>query len=144
MTAVTVLGVSTSNGPSALYSGAYKPLPKDMLVFGEITFTRLPASQLSRVHVTPSNAARIAKVEYGSMEPWRVVFESLGGYVNNTEIIHDWIGTKSFVPKPVPAYIVRIAGVPIASLGPGGAVDHYWNVTVNAITGTVMGSFTYD
>jgi hypothetical protein len=78
------------------------------------------------------------------MERWRVVFESLGGYVNNNEIIHDWIGTKSLVPKALPAYIVRITGPPIVALGPSSVVNHYWNVIVNAITGRIVSSFTYD
>jgi hypothetical protein len=144
LTVVIVLSVWTSGGPSALYGDAFKPLPKNMRVFGEITFTRLPDSQLSRVQVTPSDAARIVKANYGSMERWRVVFESLGGYVNNNEIIHDWIGTKSLVPKALPAYIVRITGPPIVALGPSSVVNHYWNVIVNAITGRIVSSFTYD
>jgi hypothetical protein len=139
-----VLSVWTSSGPSALYGDAFKPLAKNTLVFGEISFTRLPDSQLSRVQVAPSDAARIVKANYGSVERWRVVFESLGGYVNNTEIIHDWIGTKSLVPKAQPAYVVRITGPPIVSLGPGGTVNHYWNVVVNAITGRIIVGFTYD
>ncbi len=108
-------------------------------------FSRLDNSQLARVRISPQEAVRIVKDDNGAKEPWRVVFESLGGYVNDLQIIHDWVGTKAFVPRPVPTYIVRITGVPIYSLGPGPmAVNHYWNVILNAITGHIIGSFSYD
>ena len=145
-TVAIVLSVGTSSGPSAPYRDAFRPLSKNMLVYGEITFTRLSDSQLSLVRVTPSGAARIARADYNSLERWRVVFESLGGYVDKNEIIHNWIGTKSFVPKALPAYLVRITGPPIVSLGPRGGTtpNHQWNVIVNANIGRVISSFTYD
>ncbi|MGC2169207.1 MAG: hypothetical protein WA580_08910 [Acidimicrobiales bacterium] len=108
-------------------------------------FSRLDNSQLARVRISPQEAVHIVKDDNGAKEPWRVVFESLGGYVNDLQIIHDWVGTNSFVPRPVPTYSVRITGVPIYSLGPGPmAVNYYWNVILNAITGHIIGSFSYD
>lgn len=139
-----LLGATTSSGPSASYRNAYRPLPKNMLVMGQLMFTRLSESQIGQVRVDPHDAAQIARDYFGTHEPWRVVFESLGGYVNDLQIIHDWVGTSSLVPKPLPAYLVRITGVPINSLGPGDAVNHFWNVIVNAKTGHVVSSFTYN
>jgi hypothetical protein len=115
-----------------------------MIVNGQLMFARLDRAQITRVRISPEEAERIVKDDYGTKEPWRVVFESLGGYVNDQQIIHDWVGTKSLIPKPMPAYIVRITGVPIPSLGLGGATNHYWNVIVNALTGRVIESFSYD
>jgi hypothetical protein len=142
--AVVALSLSNSSGTKTLYSGWFKPLPKNVLVVGEISFTRLSDSQLSQVQVTPLQASRIAMAEYGRHQRWRVVIESLGGYVNKNDIVHDWIGTTSFIPKPVPAYLIRITGAPIVTLGLDRAPNHYWNIIVNAITGKVVSSFTYD
>ena len=142
-TVVAVLSASSSS--SGDLRSAYRPLPRAILVNGQLTFSRLDDSQLARVRISPEEAVRIVKDDNGTKEPWRVVFESLGGYVNDLQIIHDWVGTTSFVPKPVPTYIVRITGVPIYSLGPGpDAVNHYWNVILNAVTGRVIESFSYD
>ena len=144
-TAVTaVLSASSSTVSFGAYRNAYQPLPHGMIVNGQLMFGRLDDSQLTRVRISPGEAARIVRDDYGTKEPWRVVFESLGGYVNDQQIIHDWVGTESLIPKPMPAYIVRITGVPISSLGLGGAINHYWNVIVNAMTGRVIGSFSYD
>lgn len=143
-TVAAVVSSTSSSGPSDSYQNAYRALPKDMLVFGQLMFTRLSQSQIEQVRVSPKEAARIARDYYGIKEPWRVVFESLGGYVNDAQIIHDWVGTRSLIPKALPAYVVRVTGVPIESLGLGGAVNHYWNVIVNAMTGHVVSSFTYD
>ncbi len=127
------------------YHNAYVPVPKVMLVDGEILFTRLNNSQLSHVRITPAEAARIGKVQAGAGAHSRVVFESLGGYVNKNQIIHDWVGTKSFVPKEIPAYIVRVSGVTVPSLGPvGGVAGHFWNVIVNATNGRTICLFSYD
>lgn len=75
-----------------------------------------------------------------------MTFESLGGYIDANSIVPDWVGSKSWIPKALPAYIVRISGVQIASLGPrGGAVkNRSWNVIVNATDGRVVSAITYD
>jgi hypothetical protein len=143
---VAIVSATSSSGWQGDLRNAYRPLPKALRVNGQLMFTRLDSSEIARVRLSPEEAVQIVKDDDGAKEPWRVVFESLGGYVNDLEIIHDWVGTKSLIPKPLPAYIVRITGVPIYSLGPNPipAVNHYWNVIVNAITGHVIGSFTYD
>jgi hypothetical protein len=68
---------------------------------------------------------------------------SLGRFINDQEIITDWIGTKSFIPKAIPAYVVTISGLHIESLGPGGAVNHEYDVVVNASNGDVIKEFSY-
>jgi hypothetical protein len=75
-----------------------------------ILFTRLSDSQLSRVRVSPRDAAREAIEGYELSGRPRVVFESLCGYVDRSEIIHDWVGTRSWVPKAIPAFFLRIHG----------------------------------
>jgi len=139
---LTGTGSASSLSP---YRNAYVLVPKIMLEDGEILFTRLTNSQLTRVRVTPAEAARIAKVRAGAGSHSRVVFESLGGYVDKNQIIHDWVGTKSFIPKALPAYIVRVSGVIIPSLGPvGGVGGHFWNVIVNATNGRTICLFSYN
>lgn len=136
---------ANSTFTSNIYLDAFRPVPKSLLINGEMMFTRLDEAQLSRVRISPAGARRIVTDQYGTLQRSRVTYESLGGFVNTTEIIHDWVGTKSFVPKARPAYIVRISGQHIESLGPAeGVVNHYWNVIVNAINGRIIGSFTFD
>lgn len=62
-----------SLGLSKFYRDAYKPAPKSLLINGEMMFTRLNDSQLSRVHVTPSDAARIVEAQYSLVKSQRVV-----------------------------------------------------------------------
>ncbi len=131
-----------SLGPSNLYRDAFKPAPKGLLVNGEMMFTRLHDSQLSRVHVTPSDAARIAETQYSFGHGSRVVFESLGGFVDKSQIIPDWVGTRSWIPKAVPSYIVRIYNVHVETVDP--STNHFWNVIVNAASGKIVVAFTYD
>ena len=109
-----------------------------------IRFSRLSDAQLSKVRITPAAAAHVASSQYGQGRRSRVVFESLGGYVDDNAIIHDWVGTKSFIPKALPAYIVRIGGDDIDSLGPTKVVNHFWDVIVNAATGKIVSATTYD
>ena len=139
-----LLSATSSSGPSGVYRDAFRALPRGMAAFGQLQFTRLSDSQLSQVRITPTAAARIVTDQFGTMEPWRVVFESLGGYVNDEQIIHDWVGTTSLIPKAVPSYIVRITGGTMSPLAPGNTPNRYLNVIVNATTGRVVGSFTYD
>jgi hypothetical protein len=117
-----------------------------LLADDEMRFTRLNRAQLSHVRVTPTEAVFVATSQYGRQPRSRVSFESLGGYIDTTRIVHDWVGTSSWVPKALPAYIVRISGLQIASLGPsGGAVkNHSWYVIVNAMNGRIVGAITYD
>jgi hypothetical protein len=109
-------------------------------------FTRLTNTQLLAVRVTPARAAHIASAQYGNGRRSRVVFESLGGYVDNDQIIPDWVGTKSWIPKALPAYVVRIGGDDIDSLGPTAEknLNHFWNVIVNAATGKIVSATSYD
>jgi hypothetical protein len=113
-----------------------------MLTMGEILFSRLRAPQLATVRTTPSDAVRIAEASYGEGSDSRVVLVSLGGYVDKNEIVHDWIGTKSFVPRALPSYIVRIFEPHPVTLDPSN--NHYWNVVVNAMNGRIVVAFTYD
>ncbi len=107
-------------------------------------FGRLDNSQLSSVTTGPRAAARTALTHFGSGRHARVVFESLGGYINANRIVRDWVGTSSWIPPALPAYFVRIAGVDVASLGPGGGVTHHWNVIVNARTDRVVSATSFD
>lgn len=123
---------------------AFKVPARSLLVNCEIRFSRLSDAQLSKVRITPAAAAHVASSQYGQGRRSRVVFESLGGYVDDNAIIHDWVGTKSFIPKALPAYIVRIGGDDIDSLGPTKVVNHFWDVIVNAATGKIVSATTYD
>lgn len=123
---------------------AFKVPAKSLLVNCEIRFSRLSDSQLSEVRITPGEAAHVASSQYGQGRRSRVVFESLGGYVDDNEIVPDWVGTKSWIPKALPAYLVRIGGDDIDSLGPTKVVNHFWNVIVNAATGKIVSATTYD
>ncbi len=145
MSAVAVASGLSAEGARASGRGVFRPPPRSLLASGELRFTRLPPSQLARVRVTPAHADLIATGFCGGGR-WRVVFESLGGYVDDNRIIHDWVGTRSFVPQPLPAFLVRITGGSIPSLGPvpGISADHYWNVVVDAVTGRVVTALAYD
>jgi hypothetical protein len=136
---------SASKSTSAFdhYGEDYKPLPRRLLFQGEILFTRLPASRLAAVRTTPSGAVHIAEAGIAApVHGSRVVLVSLGGYVDKNQIIHDWIGTKSLIPRAVPSYLVRVFEPYVVGLGP--STNHYWNVVVNAQTGKIISAFTYD
>jgi hypothetical protein len=136
---------SASKSTSAIgrYGENYEPLPSRMLFQGEILFTRLPASRLAEVRTTPFDAVHIAEAGVApAVHGSRVVLVSLGGYVNKNQIVHDWIGTKSLIPRAVPSYLVRIFEPYAVGLGP--STNHYWNVVVNAQTGKIISAFTYD
>lgn len=105
---------------SSLYLD-HKAPSKRLLLGADIRFTRLDNAQLSRVRITPTAAANIAIAQYGLGGRSHVTFESLGGYVDTSEIIPDWVGTTPWVPKAVPAYLVRIHGVSRWSMGPSPA-----------------------
>jgi hypothetical protein len=128
------------------FGDAYVRPPKLLLVDDEIQFGPLDTAQLSKVRVTPSEAVRVANSEYGRQPGSRVTFESLGGYVDANDIVHDWVGTRSWVPKAQPAYLVRISGVQIPMDGPIGGIakNRSWNVLVNALNGRVISAMTYN
>jgi hypothetical protein len=102
----------------------------------------LRAAQVATVRTAQSVAVRIAEASYGGSGS-RVVLVSIGGYVDTNDIVHDWIGTKSHVPKAIPSYIVRIFEPYPVALGPS-KNNHYWNVIVSALNGRIIGAFTYD
>ncbi len=120
----------------------FKPLPKTLLTDDEIEFGRLDTSQLSLVRITPAQAARVAQSQYGGGGGSRIVFESLGGYIDKTQIVPDWVGTRSWVPKAIPSYLVRIYDDHIFTVDP--SRNHYWNVLVNAVSGKNISAATYD
>ena len=124
----------------------FKPVPMNLLVNGEIEFNRLSKSDLSKVRITPEQARRMADAPYRRDHGSRVVFESLGGYIDKNDIVHDWVGTRSWIPKALPAYIVRISGLEIPSNGPGPleSYNHSENVIVDAKNGGIVADFTYD
>jgi hypothetical protein len=142
MAVATLAAALESAATSSITIGRYEPLPKGLLVQGQMLFTRLPASQLTTVVVTPSLAVRIAEASVGDESGSRVVLDSLGGFVNKNQIIHDWVGTSTFVPKAAPTYLVRIFEPQLVTPTP--SHNHYWNVVVNARSGKVIFAFTYD
>jgi hypothetical protein len=147
---IVVAVVETSptcvDGKQYLCPSSFVPAPQRLLTAGEFEFKRLDAKNLSLVRVTPAQARRVADADYGRTHGARTVLESLGGYIDKTRIVHDWVGTKSWVPKAVPAYLVRLSGVGIESLGPrpDRVRNHSWNVIVNAINGKIIMAMTYD
>ena len=141
--------VASRNCPaSRKYVCAYvfKPAAKNLLVGGEIEFKGLGESDVSKVRITPEQARRIADAPYGRDHTSRITFESLGDYIDKNDIVHDWVGTRSWIPKALPVYIVRISGLEIPSNGPGPLVtyNHSESVIVNAETGKIIADFTYD
>jgi hypothetical protein len=94
------------------------------------------------VRITPADARRIADAQYGHDHGSRNVFESLGGYIDKNQIIQDWVGKKSWVPKPIPSYVVRIYGDHLVTAEPSS--NHFWNVIVGAVSGKIIAAFTYD
>ena len=135
-----------SNGEIAIVRQSYERPPKLLLADDEFRFTRLNGAQLSKVRVTPTEAILVAISMYGRDPRSRVTFVSLGGYVDASQIVPDWVGTTSWVPKALPAYIVRISGLQIVLDGPHGDVakNRSENVIVNAIDGRIVSTMTYD
>lgn len=144
---MTIVETSRNCPVSRQYVCAYvfKPAPKNLLVDGEIGFKALGESNLSKVRITPEQARRIADAPYSHDHRSRIVFESLGGYIDKNDIVQDWVGTRSWIPTAVPAYIVRISGLEIQSDEPGPAVEnHSENVVVNAVSGKIVADITYN
>jgi hypothetical protein len=139
----TLAAALESASTSVLAIGSFKPLPKGALAQGEILFTRLRSSQLANVRTNQAVAVRIAEASFGDGSGSRVVLVSLGGYVDKNDVVHDWVGTTTHVPRAVPSYIVRIFEPSSVALGPS-RNNHYWNVIVNADTGRVISAFSYD
>ena len=115
--------------------GVYRAVPTTWLVRGEMRFTRLSEAASTSVTVSASAAERTAEEGFARSSNTRVVFESLGGYVDVNQIVHDWVGTRSWIPPVRPAYFVRLAGVNIPSVGPRRGASHHVDVIVSAVTG---------
>jgi hypothetical protein len=148
---VLVTVVLTSSTPNASDADAFTPVAKSLLVSGQMLFKRLDASQLSRVRITPAAARHIAMTGSGAQPNTPVVYESLGGYINEEQIIHDWVGTQTYIPPAQPAYLVRIAGQEIEPTGPDEptvpgerSANHFLNVIVNAVSGKVIMAFSFN
>ena len=143
---VALLWPGSPPTPQARFENAFRPVPKSLLFNGQMLFGRLDQRQLAHVRVTPTMARRIAVAnsEAGPSSP--VVYESLGGYVNKEQIVHDWVGTRTYIPPAQPAYIVRLSGQEILSSGPVGQTgfNRFLNVIVNAENGKVIMSFSLD
>jgi hypothetical protein len=142
MSVMTLSVAIESAATSSFPIGHYTPLSKSVLAGGEILFTRLRTTELSSVRTTPTEAVDIAKASFGDGSDTRVVLVSLGGYVNKNDIVHDWSGTKAFIPRAAPSYIVRLFEPHLVTLDPSD--DHYWNVVVNAKSGKIILAFSYD
>jgi hypothetical protein len=144
LTAVAISETSSSCPVSRRYVCAYvfTPVAKTLATEGEIEFKSLDTSQLSLVRISPAVARRAALAQYGRGHGSRIVFESLGGYVDKNQIVKDWIGKRSWVPKPIPSYLVRIYGAHLTTIDL--STNHYWNVIVGAVSGKIISAFTYD
>jgi hypothetical protein len=140
--AVTQTPQSCTERQRYLCANLFAPLSKTLLTDGEIEFNRLGTSKLSLVRISPTRAVRIAESQYGRGPGTRMVFESLGGYIDKNQIIPDWVGTRSMVPKAVPTYLVRFHDDRVVTVEP--SRNHYWNVIVNATNGEIIAAFTYD
>jgi hypothetical protein len=143
-----VYAIGTSNkvtSPSPVPRlGEYRVVPTSWLVQGEMRFTRLNDSQVAQVKVSASTAKHVAEIGYAHGSRIRVVFESLGGYIDANQIVHDWVGTKSWIPPARPAYFVRLAGVDIPAIGVRAEVNHHVDVIVSAITGREICSVSFN
>jgi hypothetical protein len=133
--------ISAQDGPRR---GAYREVPTSWLVQGEMRFTRLSDPQAARVKVSASTAEHVAEAGYARNAGTRVVFESLGGFVDANQIVRDWVGTRSWIPPVRPAYFVRLAGVKIPTMGPQSGVSHHVDVIVSAITGREICAVSFD
>jgi hypothetical protein len=138
---VAVTSPSCSFRQRYLCTDVFKPAPRKLLSLGEIEFHRLGDGNLALVRISPTKAREIADHLYGRGQS-NVVFESLGGYIDKNQIIPDWVGTRSYIPKVVPSYIVRIHENYVVTVDP--SHNHYWNVIVNAVSGKIEASISYD
>jgi hypothetical protein len=148
---VLAQGGETTNAGSppmqSLSDATYVSLPKSLTVGGDFSFAPLRHSQFAAVKVTASEAIDFANqaagTRVGSTSPGSRVTVSLGSFINDQAIITDWIGTKSLIPKEIPVYVVMISGLHIESLGPVSAVNHEYDVLVNASNGDVFETISY-
>jgi hypothetical protein len=138
---VTVVATSPSCAERQQYlcTNLFEAPSKTLLTGGEIEFNRLGIAKLSTVRISPSRAVRIADSQYGG---GHLVFESLGGYIDMNQIIPDWVGTTSWVPKAIPAYLVRFHYDHAITVDP--STNHFENILVNATNGKIISEFTYD
>jgi hypothetical protein len=140
--AVVATSPSCSLRQQFLCANNFKPAPRALLAQGQIEFKRLGVAKLSLVRITPAKARQIASSEYARGHGSMIVFESLGGYIDKNQIVHDWVGTKSWVPKALPSYMVRIYEPYVVTVDP--SHNHYWNVIVNAVSGKIVSAISYD
>jgi hypothetical protein len=141
MVAIAETSSSCVDGKPYLCQNSFKPAPKQLLTDGQIEFNRLGDSKLSLVRITPARADHIANAEYGRVGA-KIVLESLGSYIDKDAIVHDWVGTRSWIPRAIPAYLVRIHSSHVVTIDP--STNHYWNVIVNAVNGKIITAITYD
>jgi hypothetical protein len=140
---VLLQGAGASAGLTQLqYSGAvaYTPLPKGVLTNADLAFTPLSNTQLSKVRVSTSQAVSDAEKESPSTKYSSVTLTSLGGATDLSTIVPDWSGSKSWIPAPVPSYVVAIDGV-FESLG---GFAHKMIAVVNAENGRVSETILYN
>lgn len=126
-----------------LMNASFTPLRKAARNELDIRFVPLRNSQFATIQVTEPEAISTAEVGLNPMPSGSNVLVSLGGLTDKEEIVHDWIGTKSWIPKAIPAYVITMSGLHIESLGPGGAVNHEEIVVVNADSGDVVETVSY-
>lgn len=134
---------STAMQSQGLMNAAYAPLRKAARNELDIRFVPLRNSQLTTVRVTEPEAVSMAEVGLDPMPSGSNVLVSLEGLSDNEEIVHDWIGTKSWIPKATPAYVITMSGLHVESLGPGGAFNPEEIVVVNANSGDVVETVSY-
>jgi len=126
-----------------LMNAFFTPLSKAARNELDIRFVPLRNSQFAPIRVTEPEAVSTAEVGLNPMPSGSNVLVSLGDLTDKEEIVHDWIGTKSWIPKAIPAYVITMSGLNIESLGPGGAVNHEEIVVVNANSGDVVETVSY-
>lgn len=126
-----------------LMNASFTPLSKTALSALDIRFVPLRNSQFATIRVTEPEAVSTAEVGLNPTPSGSKVLVSLGGLTDKEAIVHDWIRTKSWIPKAIPAYVITISGLHIESLGPGGAVNHEEIVVVNANSGDVVETVSY-
>jgi hypothetical protein len=134
---------SVASQSQSLMNAAYAPLSNSARSALDVRFVALRSSEFATVRVTAPDAVSTAEVGLDPMPSGTNVSVSLGGLTDKEEIVHDWIGTKSWIPKAIPAYVITMSGLHVQSLGPGGAFNPEEIVVVNANSGNVVETVSY-